>query len=141
MKGTTVTEHQMRRAQVIQIALLLVAIFAAGVATGRFTAPNGPTYVRNAAGRYVTSDAKLEQLTLRLKLDQQQREQFRALLEETAKELAKYPALSQDRLDVFRKSVPKQRALLRTNQYERFDAMVADSERKFEQARRRHRAR
>ena len=129
----------MRRAQVIQIVLLLAAIFAAGIATGRFTAPRDQRYVRNAAGRYVTSDTKLEQLTLRLNLDEEQKEQFRVLLENTAKELAKYPALSQDRLDVFRKSVPKQRALLRTNQYDRFDAMIKDSERKFEQARRRQR--
>ena len=127
----------MRRGQVIQIALLLAAIFAAGVATGRFTAPRGPTYVKDARGRYITAETKLEQMTRQLKLDENQKEQFRTLLEDIAKEMAQHPALSQERLDVFRNSLPEQRALLRPDQHAAFDQMVKETERRFEQMRRR----
>ena len=123
----------MRRTQVIQIVLLLAAIFAAGVATGRLTAPRGPTYVRNAAGRYVTADLPLERLTRQVGLDAKQQEQLRPLLEETANELVKHPPLSQERLDVLRKSAPRQRALLRPDQYAAFDEMIRETERRFEQ--------
>jgi hypothetical protein len=43
--------------------------------TGRFTAPRGPTYLKNAAGRYVTSETKLEQLTRQIGLDEKEKEQ------------------------------------------------------------------
>lgn len=125
----------MRRAQAIQIALLLTAIFAAGVATGRLTAPRGPTYVRNAAGRYVTSVVPLQRLTRQVGLDVKQQEQFRVLLEEMAQEVAKTPPASQERIDIFRKSLPRQRALLRPDQYAAFDEMVRETERRFEQLR------
>jgi len=121
----------------IQIALLLAAIFAAGVATGRFTAPRGPTYVRNAVGKYVTADRKLEELTRRVGLDAKQREQFRVLLEEIAQEMANHPPASQERLEVFRRSVPRQRALLHPDQHAAFDAMVQETERRYEQVKRR----
>ena len=123
----------MHRAQVIQISLLLAAIFAGGVATGRLTAPRGPTYVKNAAGRYMTAENRLEQMTRHLKLDQKQQEQFGPLLEDIASEMAKHPALSQERLEIFRKFVPPQRALLHTNQLALFDRMVRETERRFEQ--------
>ena len=126
----------MRRAQAIRIALLLATIFAAGVATGRFTAPRAPTYVKDARGRYVTSDMKLEQMTRQLGLDEKQKERFRVLLEDMAKEMAKYPALSQERLEVFRNSLPKQRALLRPDQQPAFEDMTKQTERRFEQMRR-----
>jgi hypothetical protein len=58
------------------------------------------------------------------------------LLEDTAKEMARYPALLEDRLELFRKSVPKQRALLQPNQQPAFDEMVEETERRFEQMRR-----
>ena len=126
----------MRRTQAIQIVLLLVAIFAAGVATGRLTAPGAPTYVRNAAGRYMSSDDRLDQMRRELGLDAKQQEQFRVLLEDLAKDMAKHPPLSQERIEVFRKSVPRQRALLRPQQYAAFDQMVQQTERRFEQFRR-----
>ena len=126
----------MRRAQAIQIGVLLAAIFAAGVATGRFTAPQGPVYVKNIRGRYATSETKVEELTRRLALDAKQKEQFRVLLEDVAKEMAKYAPLSQDRLEVFRKNIPKQRSLLRPDQFDAFDEMVKETEARFEQARR-----
>lgn len=70
-------------------------------------------------------------------LDAKQREQFRVVLEETAKDLARYPAASQERLEAFRRSVPRQRALLRPDQYAAFDEMVQETERRYEQVKRR----
>jgi hypothetical protein len=51
---------------------------------------------------------------------------------EELNELVKYPPLSQERLDVLRKSIPRQRALLRPEQYAAFDGMMQEAERRFE---------
>lgn len=127
----------MRYWQVIRIVLLLAAIFGAGVATGRLTTPRGPAYVRNAAGKYNTSETMLNRIATKVKLDAKQQQQFGVLLEELAEGMARIPPGTRERLQLFRESVPRQRALLRPEQYPAFDELVRQTERRFEQSIRR----
>ena len=127
----------MRYFQIIRIVLLIALIFAGGVVTGRLTAPRPPIMVKNVGGKYSTPDTVLERLTKQLSLDAKQQEQFRAILEEVAQEMALLTPASNERLEVFKRAVPRQRALLRPDQYPNFDRMVQETERRFERAIRR----
>ena len=123
----------MRRAQIIQIVLLLVAIFIVGVITGRLSAPRPPTLVLGPSGQFMTSDIILGRLSRQLSLDTNQQVQFRVLLEEMAVQIARHPPASQERYDIFRNSIPLQKALLRPDQYEAFDRVTRQTERRFQQ--------
>jgi len=118
--------------QVIRIAILLAAIFAAGLVTGRVTAPKPHALVLHAGGRVATSDAVLAQLAPRLGLDAEQQRQFAPLMEELAGEISVHPPATSERLQVFRRYFPRMAVLLRPEQKPAFDRYVQDLEAKMD---------
>ena len=128
----------MKFAQPIRIALLLVAIFVAGIITGRLTAPGSPTQVITAGGRTLTAETVLARLSAEVGLDAFQRAQFRPLLEELAGRMARVPPATPERRDLFRSYVPRMRALLRAEQLAAFERYFKQTERRVDQVIRRH---
>jgi hypothetical protein len=126
--------------QVIRIVALLAVIFAAGVVTGRLTAPQPASQSPIAGGRVFTGEAALDQLTLRLGLDAEQQVAFQPLLVEMAHQIAQFPPASEERREVFRSYVPKMRELLRSDQHAAFDRHVQITERRIERLIRRREA-
>lgn len=122
----------MKSAQAIRIGLLLGCIFAAGVITGRLTAPKPPVLVRQADGRFYTIETPLARLKTTLSLTPEQERQMRVLLEEVAKEMSVLPPDSRERLELFRKSVPRMEGLLKADQMPAFRKYVQERERSFE---------
>jgi hypothetical protein len=116
--------------QTIRIVALLAVIFAAGVVTGRFTAPRPAPTVLSAGGRIITAETVLARLTQRVGLDAAQQEKIRPLLEELAKKMEALPPGTPQRLELHQASMPKVRALLRPEQYPAFDREVQESEAK-----------
>ena len=123
----------MKRAHIIQIVGLLIAIFIAGVITGRLSAPRPATLMVGASGRLVTSEVILARLSRQLSLDTNQQAQFRVLLEEVAVQMAKHSPGTQQRYDIFRNSIPRQKALLRPDQHEVFERVTRQTDRRFQQ--------
>ena len=118
----------MKRAQIIRIALLLIAIFAAGLLTGRLTAPEPPVLVRNVAGRYSTWETLMARLKEQLALSAEQERQFAPIVEDAARQMSELPPASAQRLEVFRRMAPKMQALLRPDQEEKFQRYVRETE-------------
>jgi hypothetical protein len=128
----------MTRLQAIRIALLLLVIFAAGVVTGRLTAPQPPALVASANGQEALADVAFGRLNKVLNLSPEQERPFRALLEDIAREMAPLPRGSTNRLELFRKSVPRMAALLRPDQQATLKRYARETETRFErQAQRR----
>lgn len=123
----------MRLAQPLRIAALLALIFAAGVVTGRLTAPRPPTLVAGPGGGVRTADMVLARLTAELGLDEAQQAQFKPVLEEMAERMARLPPGSAERRAVFRETVPRLRPWLRADQQAAFDRMVERTERRYQQ--------
>ena len=124
----------MPRRQIIRISLLLLAIFASGIMTGRLTAPSAkaPVRVTTVRGREVTVDSILNRIALDAGLDDKQREQLRPILEDLALHMNECPPGTRERLNLFRTATPKMRAHLHPEQYQAFDRHVRLTERQFE---------
>ena len=122
----------MNQFQVIRITALLALIFAAGVVTGRLTAPRPPAEIPVAGGRVFLGEAALNQLTLRFGLDPEQQAAFQPLLAEMAEQIAQLPPASEARREVFRSYVPKMRALLKPEQLGAFNRHVQRTERRLD---------
>ncbi len=120
----------MNTSQVIRIGVALALIFAAGVFTGRYTAPRSPLAVASAGGRTVTTDEVMVRLTAELGLDPDQQSKMRGIVEETSEQVATLPPLSPQRREILRKSIPQIRAVLRPEQYSNLDRFVEMSERR-----------
>ena len=127
----------MKGARIIRIIALLLLIFAAGVVTGRLTAPKTRALILNARGDLVTSATALNRLKVHLKLSPEQEEQFAELFEEVAVELSRLPPRSTERLETFKRYVPQMEALLKPEQLEDLHKYVAQTERNFMRAIRR----
>jgi hypothetical protein len=127
-----------KHAQTLRIAALLAVIFAAGLVTGRLTAPRPPALIRTADGRIVASDQALDRLTRYVRLSADQEPAFRKLVEEIAGVMAKLPPASQARFDVFNQNLPRMKALLRPDQMADFDRYVRDTESRWQEQIRRH---
>jgi hypothetical protein len=122
----------MRRFQIIRIIGLLAAIFLAGAITGRLTMARPPASITTVGGQIVTADLMLQRMTRQLELDAAQQARIRPLLDGALDASSKVPALSQERLDIFRSCMARVRECLRTEQYAEFDRMVRLKERQFE---------
>ncbi len=120
----------MNRSQATRIALLLIAIFSAGILTGRLTAPL-PVAIKTADGRQVTAAGMLELLTKELQLDASQSAQIKPLLEAATDQMSQLPVGSPERIEPFRQSVGKVRALLHPEQRNRFDQLVQETVRRY----------
>lgn len=124
--------NPMKPAQIIRIVLLLAAIFAAGIVTGRLTSPRPPTLVVTADGRVTTSESLLVRLNRELRLTAEQERQFRTLLEELAREVSPLPPASHERLAKFNGYAPRMKALLRPDQHANFERYVRDTQKRYE---------
>ena len=119
----------MRTARII---LLLAAIFAAGVFTGRWSAPRLPVTISTAGGVSRTSEDALRRLSRQVGLDDSQQKRLRPILEEIAEKMAAIPPKSRARLELYQNFIPKMRAELRPDQHEAFDRYAEDTTRRFE---------
>ena len=109
-----------------------MVIFAAGIVTGRLTAPRQATLIRGPDGRFATSESALERLRRELRLTPEQEGTLRPLLEEIAQQMSDLPPASHERMEVLRRNRPRIRALLRPEQHAAFDRYVRESEKRFE---------
>ncbi|MCB1207900.1 MAG: hypothetical protein KDK97_01175 [Verrucomicrobiales bacterium] len=115
--------------RIFRIVLMILGIFAAGIATGRYAAP--PPVVVSSKMEFSASDGRI--ITPRFIVACFDRKlqlapaQKKGLIREAAtfiEEVATTPPGTQQRFDVFLRYYPKVRALLRADQYSAFDALV-----------------
>jgi len=119
----------MNTLRIVRIALMVVGIFATGIATGRYITPPAQVvatnmHFSNREGRTITPRFIVTYFDQRLQLVPSQKKailgEARVFIDEVA---ATQPA-TQQRFDVFLKYYPKIRALLREDQYGAFDELV-----------------
>jgi hypothetical protein len=119
----------MKTSQVFRIALALAIIFVAGILTGRWTTPRAPTQLATAGGKLVSSEVITSRLTAELGLDPGQRIKVATIIDEAAEQMATLPPATAARREIFRKCVPRIRAVLRPDQHSSLDRYVELSER------------
>lgn len=127
----------MKTGQLIRIVVALCIIFAAGVFTGRMTAPAKPFLISAGGGRTVSVDDLVTRMTAELGLDEAQRKQVRPLVEEMAALVAIHPAGSLERREILQRYRPRFEALLRPEQKTAFERFVEENDRRIERLRRR----
>jgi hypothetical protein len=118
--------------QFIRIALLLAAIFTAGVFTGRWATPRVPPVVYTVEAPRGSPEAVLARMTAEVGLDEEQQAKARPILEEYVRKMAVTPIGSPERLDHLRQCATQIRQLLRPDQYEKFDQQLNAVTRFFE---------
>lgn len=119
--------------QLLRISLLLLAIFAGGFVAGRLSGPSAPVRFVSLQGEARSSDEVLARMVTRFGLDAAQQEQFRPILEDTARRMAALPPNAPQRLEIFRDSVSRLRPLLRAEQLPAFDRAVENAIRTHQQ--------
>jgi len=128
----------MNRLQVIRVAALLVIIFAAGVLTGRFTAPQPQAvYPGGPAGRWMIIDTAVSRMATDVGLTPDEKQKVRKVFEEMEPQMVRHPPLSEERLKIFRDYIPQIKAQLPPEKQAAVDRYFHDVERRFEIARRR----
>ncbi|MBL9146013.1 MAG: hypothetical protein JNM99_20195 [Verrucomicrobiaceae bacterium] len=119
--------------QLLRIIVMVACIFAAGIATGRYTSP-APTPVAaqfsGTEGRTITPQMLVSFLDQRLKLAPRQKQIVLGEAQSFVNEIAKTAPATKERFDVFHRTYPRLRAMLRPDQYAAFDAMVKTHEEK-----------
>lgn len=114
--------------------MLLVAIFVAGFFTGRWSVPieseAAPVFTTNEPPR--PTELALRMLSRQVSLDPQQQERIRDVIEDISTEMEVHPHGSRERMEIFQRSVPRMREVLRPDQYAAFDAYVQATTRRFE---------
>ena len=123
--------------QVIRIVCLLAVIFVCGLITGRLTAPSPRIIGVNAAGRPLNADAILAAFKVEIPMSAEEELKMRRYLEEIESDIATHPPLSQERLELFRKTAAKMKETLSADKHAAIDRFAADMERRFEVNRRR----
>lgn len=114
--------------------MALALIFAAGILTGRFTAPSPPVAL-GPGGR--TSDSVLARLTVEFGLDAGQKAKMKEVVDDISEQMASFPPATSERRDLFRTGIPRMRSILRPDQFAAFDRYVDMTERRFNRAIRR----
>jgi hypothetical protein len=134
----------MNRWQIIRIALALAGIFAAGVLTGRFTAPpppapviaegandgseGGPVVISTGDRRAINSAQVTRFYTRMLKLTPVQQAAVIPLIRNTMYDLRDTDPGAPARLEGIRKLNAQVRLKLNTDQQTTFDAVIAEME-------------
>jgi hypothetical protein len=121
-------------AQIIRISVALALIFAAGLITGRYTAP-GPPVTLGPGGR--GPDTIMARLTTELELDAGQKAKLKEIIDDLSEQMVSFPPASPERRDLFRSAVPRMRKILRPDQYAAFDRYVESTQKRFNRAIRR----
>jgi len=123
--------------QVVRIVCLLAVIFVAGLVTGRLTAPAPRVVPVNAAGRPLTAEVILSNFKAQIPMTAEEEMKMRRFLETIETEITAHPILSQERLEIFRRTAAKMKETLSADKHAAIDRFVADWERRFEMQRRR----
>ena len=119
--------------QLLRIIVMVACIFAAGIATGRYTTPTPPPVAAQFSGtegRTITPQMLVGFLDQRLKLAPRQKQIVLAEAKSFVNEIAKTAPATKERFDVFHRTYPRLRTVLRPDQYAAFDAMVKMHEEK-----------
>ncbi len=112
----------------LRIALLIACIFAAGIATGRYSMP--PAQAGSAAqfsstsGRVITPRALIIFFDQKLTLTPAQKQRLLPEAQQFVREIAATEPATRERFDIFHRYYPRVRSLLRQDQYTAFDAIV-----------------
>ena len=119
--------------QLLRIIVMVACIFAAGVATGRYTTPAPATpaaQFSGTEGRTITPRVLVGYLDQRVKLSPQQKPLVFREAQTLVNDFARTEPATKERFDVFHRTYPRLRTLLRPDQYAAFDAMVKTHEAK-----------
>ena len=111
---------------------MLALIFAAGVVTGRFTAPKETRVVTAPPVRGPTAKMILDNFKAQISMTAEEELKMSRFLEQVQIDLAPYEPLSNERLEIFRRSVPKMKEILSADKHAAVDRYAADMERRFE---------
>ena len=112
----------------LRIVLLIACIFAAGIATGRYSMP--PAQAGSAAqfsstsGRVITPRALILFFDQKLSLTPAQKQRLLPEAQQFVREIAATEPATRERFDIFHRYYPRVRALLREDQYPACDAIV-----------------
>ena len=126
--------------RIFRIALLITLIFAAGIATGRFTVPPAaaaaaPVILEttNRHGQIVNARTILNNLDTALRLTPEQEQRILPDIEAMLDELARAPIASSERFEIVRKWRPKLRAALRPEQLPAYGKLIERQEQRIKE--------
>jgi hypothetical protein len=112
----------------LRIALLIACIFAAGIATGRYSMPPAPAgsaaQFSSTSGRVITPRALILFFDQKLSLTPAQKQRLLPEAQQFVREIADTEPATRERFDIFHRYYPRVRALLRQDQYTAFDGIV-----------------
>lgn len=119
--------------QLLRIIVMVGCIFAAGIATGRFTTPApapAAAQFSGTEGRTITPRVLVGYLDQRVKLSPQQKPLVFREAQTLVNDIARTEPATKERFDLFHRCYPRLRSVLRPDQYAAFDAMVKTHEAK-----------
>ena len=116
---------------------MLALIFAAGVVTGRYTAPQQTRVVQVPAGRTPTAKMILENFKAQVSMTPEEELKMMRFLEQVQIDIAPHEPLSKERLEIFRRSIPKMKEILSSDKHAAVDRYAAEMERRIETVRKR----
>ena len=120
--------------RIVKIVTLITLIFAAGIATGRFTrqpqATTNPITLEttNRHGTVVNARTVLQNLDTVLRLTAAQEQRILPNIERMLEEIARAPVASPERFDSVRKWRPKLREILHPEQLSSYEKLVERQE-------------
>ena len=116
----------MNRARKLRICLLLAAIFAAGVVAGRLSAPKPTPVLMTGQRQAQTPESLAAEFQRRCKLDEEQRQKLVPIFDRMIREMLPYAPLTQERLNIFLKTMERIRPLIRPEQKEAFEKFIKE---------------
>jgi hypothetical protein len=123
--------------QIVRIVALLAVIFVCGLITGRVTAPRPQPVAVSAGGRPLSAEAILTSFKTYIPMTAEEESKMLRYLEGIEAEIASHPVLSQERLELFRRTATDMKGILSADKHAAIDRYAKDMERQFEINRRR----
>ncbi len=130
------THESMKTLRTLRIACLIIGIFGAGIATGRYSMPaqaapaSGPAQFSSSSGRVITPRLVMLYFDQKLNLTPGQKQRLLGEAQKFVREINGTEPATPERFDIFHRYYPRVRALLNTDQYSAFDTLVKDHEAK-----------
>lgn len=124
----------MERFRTLRIVLLIIGIFGAGIATGRYSmpaqpdAPHASAQFSSSSGRVITPRLVMLYFDQKLGLRPEQKQRLLAEAQTFVREIGATEPGTSERFDIFGRYYPRVRALLTPDQYTAFDAIVKEHE-------------
>lgn len=116
----------MNQARKVRICFLLAAIFAAGVITGRLSAPKPTPVLMTGKRQAQTPESLAAEFQRRCNLDEEQRQKLVPIFDRMIREMLPYAPLTQERLSIFLRTMERIRPLIRAEQKEAFEKFVKE---------------